>query len=94
MDEATKWTCWASWDGALEELADPLTASSRAWDLWPLAEIIPHFQGDLPVPGRGVWALPSPSSQLKMGIFPHESSWYPSPLPGLGSIGVCGFCFW
>lgn len=97
MDEATsttKWTCRPSRDGAPEQAADSRVASPRAWDLWPPAEIIPHFQGALPMRGREIRALPGPLSQLKTGSFLHVCSPSPSPLPGLGSTGVCGFCFW
>lgn len=68
-------------------LIHELLLSSRAWDLQPPAEIIPRFQGALPVRGRGVWVLPGPLTWLKMGIFPRACCWYPAPLPGLSSIG-------
>ena len=96
MDEATsttKRTHQASRDRAPEQLAGSRAASPKAWDLQPPAEIIPHFQGALPMQGREVQVLPGPLSQLKMGIFPRACSQYPFPLPGLGSTGACGFCF-
>lgn len=101
MDEATSTTkrmCRASRDRAPEQPADSRAASPRAWDLWPPAEIIPHFQRALPMRGREVQALRGPLSPLNTGIFPRASSRYPSPLPGLWDLhsgtGVCGFCFW